>query len=48
MYYYGDEIEQDMAEAFKWLKLSADQNDPLSQYLLGDMYRLGEGVEKNY
>lgn len=41
-------IENDLFEAFKWFKKAAEQNCPLSQFILGTMYNEGKGVEKNY
>lgn len=48
-YYYGDMgVRKDYSEAFKWLKLAAEQGDLDSQYIIGHMYANGEGVGQNY
>ncbi len=47
MYYYGEGVEQDFEESFKWIHKSAMQNHPPAQYLIGKMYYYGEGVERD-
>lgn len=40
--------EENYSEAFKWLKMSAENGHFVAQEYLGDMYYFGRGVEKNY
>jgi TPR repeat protein len=38
-----------MEQALYWLMQAAEEgNDPLAQFVLGDIYRFGEGVEQNH
>ena len=48
MYYNGQGVPQDYAEAVKWYRLAADQGDAYAQYNLGVMYDNGEGVPQDY
>ena len=48
MYYKGQGVPQDDAEAVKWYRLAADQGDAKAQYNLGNMYRKGQGVPQDY
>ena len=41
-------VQQDSAEAAKWLGLAAEQGNALSQLSLGALYFKGNGVPKNY
>ena len=43
MYASGNVVEQYFEEAFYWFKRAANQGEPYSQYLLGEMYRQGKG-----
>lgn len=36
-----------MAQALKWYRLAAEQQDAPAQYALGTLYRDGQGVKKN-
>jgi len=45
---YGKDVPQDYNEAMKWYRLSAEQGDAESQYFLGVMYDLGQGVLPDY
>jgi TPR repeat protein len=48
LYYHGNFLyPQDYKEAAKWLRLAADQGQVLAQYLLGQCYRDGNGVQKD-
>ena len=38
---------QDHDEAIKWLRLSANQDNKLAQYHLGNIYLKGEGILRN-
>jgi TPR repeat protein len=40
-------LKQDYAEACKWYRAAAEQNDPFAQASLALMYRFGKGVEKD-
>ena len=44
--FYG--LEKDYKEALKWFRMAAEKNDASAQFLLGSMYRYGEGVEIDY
>jgi len=48
IYYRGEAVPQDYAEAAKWFRLSADQGNIQAQYYLGKMYFLGQGVPQDY
>lgn len=47
MYYYGDEVEQDLEQAVFWFKEAAKQKHADGMYNLGVCFVNGEGVEKN-
>ena len=47
MYYYGDGVKQDSAEAVKWFSLAAGQGLAQAQHNLGWMYDEGEGVPQS-
>lgn len=47
MYYDGYGTQQDYAEAFKWLKLSAQGGNHLAEHTVAKMYKDGIGTEKN-
>lgn len=47
MYYYGDEIEQDIEQAVYWFKEAAKQKHADAMYNLGLCFINGEGVERN-
>ena len=44
---YLEDSHLNYAEAFKYLKMSAEHGDSRSQLLLGDMYHHGLGITKN-
>lgn len=46
-YYQGWGVEKDLPTAFKYFKLSTEQNDIESYSYLGNCYTFGEGTEKN-
>jgi len=48
IYYNGDGVPKDDAEAVRWYRLSAEQGDAGAQYNLGNAYYTGQGVSKNY
>ena len=45
MLYFGEGVEQDLEEAFKWLKLAAEKGNLSAQVNVGFMLQHGEGVE---
>ena len=47
MYHRGTGVIQNFKTAAKWYKLAAHQGVAHSQFLLGNSYWLGEGVEQN-
>ena len=48
MYYGGEGVPQDYAEAVKWYRLAAEQGDASAQFMIGAMYYYGEGVPQGY
>ena len=59
IFFYGSEskksgvslltpIKKNLEEAFKWVKLSAEQGNSYAENLLGEMFYYGEGVKKDY
>ena len=48
MYYNGQGIPQDYAEAMKWERLSAEQGYAPAQCTLGWMYHEGRGTPQDY
>ncbi|MDR1695415.1 MAG: sel1 repeat family protein [Endomicrobium sp.] len=47
MYYRGEEVDQNTAEAFKLFKKAAEQGNAAAQYRLAEMYYYGEGVKQD-
>jgi len=43
-----DIVTQDDVEAAKWFRKAAEQGDVTSQFIIGSMYSVGEGVPRNY
>lgn len=48
MYYYGQGVEQDYAQAMEWYEKSADMGNPTAMSNIAFMYANGEGVEQDY
>ena len=48
MYYNGDGVPQDYAEAVKWSRLAADQGLAAAQFNLAVMYEIGQSVPQDY
>ena len=48
MYFSGEGVSQDNAEALKWFQLAADQGRADAQGYLGLMYANGQGVSADY
>ncbi len=48
MYFNGQGVPQDHAEAAKWYRLAAEQGLAEAQYNLGVMHRVGQGVSQDY
>ena len=48
MYYNGQGVVQDYAEAEKWFRLAAAQGIANAQYNLGVLYHYGQGVVQDY
>lgn len=46
-YMGGSGVEQNYAEAAKWLRLAALQGQAAAQFTLGYLYQEGKGVTKN-
>ncbi len=47
MYYRGEGIEQNPAEAAHWYRMAAEQGLAGAQFDLGDMYYHGDGIDQN-
>jgi TPR repeat protein len=47
MYESGQQVEQDLKEAFKWYRKAAEQGLSNAQFKIGAMYLAGEGVGQN-
>ena len=48
MYFRGEGVPQNYAEAVKWWRLAADQGNADAQNRLGFIYSRGAGVPQNY
>jgi len=48
LYYEGEGVPQDYAEAAKWYRKAAEQGHDEAQYKLGSMYDRGEGVTQDF
>ena len=48
MYYNGQGVKKNNAEAARWYRLAAVQGYASAQYTLGVMYENGQGVIKDY
>ncbi|GHT42616.1 hypothetical protein FACS189443_5830 [Planctomycetales bacterium] len=48
MYFQGEGVKQDYAEAEKWYRKAAEQGHATVQYSLGVLYFQGEGVKQDY
>ena len=48
MFGEGLGVPQDYAEALKWFRRAAEQNDAAAQTNLGVMYDFGHGVVRDY
>ena len=47
MYWNGEGVDQDRAEAVRWYRRAAEQGHPAAQYELGSAYFNGYGVEQD-
>jgi hypothetical protein len=47
IYYHGEGLPQNYAEAFRWYSKAADQGAAKAEYAVGYMYHRGEGVPVN-
>lgn len=47
LYWRGQGVGEDHAEAVRWFRLAAEQGNPIAQDNLGQMYYLGQGVEQS-
>ncbi len=48
MYYLGQGVPQDYAQAMIWFRKAAEQGEATAQYNLGVMYSQGQGVPQDY
>ncbi len=48
MYFNGDGLPQDYAEAVRWFRRAAEQGFTEAQYNLGQMYNNGQSVPQDY
>ena len=47
LYYQGQGLQQDVAEAVKWMRMAAEQGNADAQFNLGTSYAKGEGVPQD-
>ena len=47
LYFTGQGVDQDLAEAFRWTEAAAQQGHVAAQFNLGSLYFSGDGVEAN-
>ena len=47
MYDFGEDVDQDYAEAVKWYRQASNQSNADAQYNLGGMYVIGKGVRQD-
>jgi len=47
MYYNGQGVRQDYAEAVRWYRQAAEQGNAEAQNNLGAMYAIGQGVRQD-
>ena len=48
LYYMGNAVPQDYAEAVKWFRRAAEQGNATAQYRLSWLYAGGQGIGHNY
>jgi len=48
VYYRGEGVPKDYAQAVKWFRKAADQGMPESQYMMGVIYDRGEGLPQDF
>ena len=48
LFYYGEKVPQDYAEALKWYRKSSVQGCSRADFRLGNMYLIGKGVGQSY
>jgi TPR repeat protein len=48
LYYQGEGVPQNYAEAFDWYRKAADRGNAKAQYRVGFMYDWGKGVQQDY
>ena len=48
MYFYGEGVPQDYAEALLWYRKAADKGEAKAQYAIGYMFELGQGEPVDY
>lgn len=48
LYYQGEGVPQNYAEAFDWYRKAADRGSAKAQYRVGFMYDWGKGVQQDY
>ena len=48
MYYAGNGVPQNYAEAMKWTLMAAKQGNGPAQSVIADFYKFGWGVPQNY
>src|SRR5262249_1533962 len=46
-YLYGQEVQHDDAEAFRWYRKASEQKHARAEYAIGFLYYEGRGVEKD-
>jgi S1-C subfamily serine protease len=48
LYYTGNGVSQDYAQAAAWIRKAAEQGNALAQYELGALYHEGHGIPQDY
>lgn len=48
VYFRGEGVPKDYAQAVKWYRMAADQGMPASQYMMGVIYDRGEGLPQDF
>jgi localization factor PodJL len=44
---HADGLAADQPQGARWIRLAADQNDPIAEYYLGSLYEHGDGVVRD-
>lgn len=47
LYYFGQGVDKNLEEAFRWTQLAAEQGHPAAQFNLGNLYFAGDGADED-